>query len=381
MKSPERVRAATPRTARLINDRTAFDLLLREGPLTRSQLRARTGLAGPTVSDLVDRLVHAGLVTAVGETGTNRRGPNARLYGIAPDYAYVAGVEVSRDQVRAVVADVTGAVVGSATTGHDPQLAPDAVVHAAVRAAVTDAGRDEGDLRTVVVGTPGLVDPDSGDVSFIASLPTWHANLLPGLRARFGVPVVCENEVNLVGLAEHRAGVARDSTTFCLLWLDTGVGAAVVLDGRVYRGSAGGAGEVSYLQVAHGVDFQALAGGPAVLTLAGEHGIAASEPAQAVREARAAGPDGAAFLAELADRVSRGAVGICAVVDPGVLVLAGAVGRAGGAELAERVAGRLRELTPLPTDVLVASLGDEPVVHGAVLTALDLLYAEIFASA
>src|SRR5215467_2205158 len=105
-------RTATPRTARQINDRLAFDLLLENGPLTRTELRRLTGLSGPTVASLVHRLQEAGLVAPVGESGSHRRGPNARLYGVVPDRAYVAGVEVRPEVVIAVVADITGASVG-----------------------------------------------------------------------------------------------------------------------------------------------------------------------------------------------------------------------------------------------------------------------------
>ncbi|MGA8116064.1 MAG: winged helix-turn-helix domain-containing protein, partial [Actinocatenispora sp.] len=121
-------RAATPRTARLINDRAAFDLLLTRGPLTRTELRALTGLSRPTVADLIERLRGAGLVAAAGEAGAQRRGPNATLYGVVADRALVAGVEVRPASVVAVLADITGHTVGRAERPLDPVAAPDAQV-------------------------------------------------------------------------------------------------------------------------------------------------------------------------------------------------------------------------------------------------------------
>src|SRR5690349_3878133 len=105
------VKTATPALARAINDRLALDLLLEHGPLTAPQLRTLTGLSRPTVSDLIERLMAGGLVEVTGESGEDRRGPNARLYGLVADRAHVAGVDVRRDAVNVTVADITGRVV------------------------------------------------------------------------------------------------------------------------------------------------------------------------------------------------------------------------------------------------------------------------------
>ena len=380
-------RTATPRTARLINDRLAFDLLLEQGPLTRTQLRGLTGLSAPTVADLVQRLENAGLVAAVGESGSERRGPNARLYGVVADRAHVAGVDVRHDQVRAVVTDLTGQEAGTAVVAQDPRMPPDQLVRNAIDGALGDAGLAPDRLRMVVVGTPGLVDPATGDVAFVASLPTWTANLLPGLRERYGERVLLENEVNLVGIAEHRLGAARGRDTFALMSLGTGIGVSIILNGRVHRGASGGAGEVAYVPYRPG-SFQDLAGGDAVVELAERHGVPGSIEdvgaivAVAVEQAEQGGLDGrfdgADFLRDLADRISAGAAAVCAVLDPGYLVLAGEVGRAGGAVLAEHVGERLAELVPLPTVVAASDVGGNPVVRGAVLVALDHVHRETF---
>lgn len=85
---------ASPSTARAINDRVALQLLQREGPLTAGQLKAMTGLSRPTVADLVERLQGSGLIQVVGESGEQRRGPNARVYGIVADRAHLAALDV-----------------------------------------------------------------------------------------------------------------------------------------------------------------------------------------------------------------------------------------------------------------------------------------------
>ncbi|MEU0566016.1 ROK family transcriptional regulator [Nonomuraea sp. NPDC005983] len=365
-------RTASPHTARLINDRTAYDLLLAHGPLSRAELQQRTGLSRATVGDLVDRMVEQRLISQVGQSQTRRRGPNALLYGVVADRAHVAGVEVRPDQVLATVNDLTGRQVGAAALPQDPHAAPDRLVYDAIAAALADAKVTR--LDGVVIGTLGVVDPVSGDVAFIWALPTWHANLLPGLRDRLGgVPVLVENEVNLIGLAEHRLGAARGHDTFALLSLGEGIGVAVILDGRLHRGRSGGAGEIAHAPTGlGGGTLQRLVGGPAVRELASQYGLPADDAVSAVRQAT---PD---FLDALADRVAIAAMGVCAVLDPGFVVLAGEIGRTAGAPLAARVEERLQRDTPLPTQVAVGTVKGDPVVRGAVVIALERLHRQTF---
>ncbi|MGW0900439.1 ROK family protein, partial [Streptomyces goshikiensis] len=175
---------------------------------------------------------------------------------------------------------------------------------------------------------------------------------------------------------------ARELDSFVLLWLGAGVGAAVVLDGRLRRGASGGAGEIGFLPVPGtdglpsatdcGGGFHALAGRAAVAALAAEHGYRGP-----VEEA-VAGAAGEAFLNALAGRLALGAAAVAAVLDPGCVVLAGGLGRAGGPELAARVARRLAGLTPVKTAVLATTLGDPAVLTGARLAAREAAQATLF---
>ncbi|MEV4222580.1 ROK family transcriptional regulator [Nonomuraea sp. NPDC049725] len=345
------MRTATPSTARAINDRLALDLLLERGPLTAPQIRALTGLSRPTVSDLIERLQANGLIEAGGEAGGHRRGPNARLYRIVAGRAHVAGVDVRRDAVTVTVADLTGATTGTAgrrvgsgdgagDTGDIAELVAGAVAEAA-------GGRP---LHAVVVGAPGLVDPRTGDLSRLNDVPGWRGSVLRELRSRLDGPVVLENEVNLAALAEHREGAAAGRADFVLLWLDDGVGAAVVLDGRLRRGVSGGAGEIGFLDAG---------GGPLcdVLNGAALRGLAAGE---------------------VAARVAAAVFPAVALLDPGLVVLAGEVGRAGGGELAALVTDRLAGLAPVPVEVRVTAIEDNPVLRGAVATGLSTARDDLF---
>ncbi|MCX2970021.1 MULTISPECIES: ROK family transcriptional regulator [Streptomyces] len=395
MRSGSGFGSASPSTARAINDRLALDHLAREGPLTAGQLKTRTGLSRPSVADLLERLGAAGLVAVVGETGAERRGPNAKLYGIVAERAHLAGLDVRTGGVTVAVADLLGQPLAEAALPVAPTAPPAQVTGAAVdlvRRTAADAG--VGALHTLAVGAPGLVDHATGRLRDLGTPPGWHGGLVTALRRGFGVPVLLENEVNLAALAEQRLGAARDRDTFVLLWLGHGVGAAVVLDGALRRGASGGTGEIGFLPVPGTTEqptaggcaggFFSLAASAAVTALARRHG--ASAPGDAAEDAAGAvaaavtgrTPRDEEFLDELAGRVAVGAAAICAVLDPGCVVLGGETGRAGGGALADRVADRLARMVPLPTEVRAGTVGGGAVLRGAVLTAMDAAQHALF---
>ncbi|WP_318206745.1 ROK family transcriptional regulator [Streptomyces sp. SJL17-1] len=372
--------AASPSTARAINDRFALRLLQDEGPLTATQLKTLTGLSRPTVADLVERLQGSGLVHVVGESGAERRGPNAKLYGLVADRAHLAALDVRTRSVSVTVADLLGTTLAEASVpvGDDSDTGP--AVEKAVallERTVKDAGADR--LHSVAVGAPGLIDPATGELRDSSGLPAWHRRLVGVLQERLPAHVLVENETNLAAVAELREGAARDREDFVLLWLGQGVGAAVVLGGRLRRGASGGAGEIGFLPVpgtsglpsATGCDggFHELACAAAVACLAAAHGLTAAE-------ALAAGH--APFLDALARRLAIGAAAVASVLDPGCVVLAGETGHQGGAALAARVEAELAALSPLRTEVRATALGDAAVLRGALLLARDAAQDALF---
>ncbi|MEU9152156.1 ROK family transcriptional regulator [Streptomyces sp. NPDC048417] len=431
---------ASPSTARAINDRLALTLLQQQGPLTAGQLKQLTGLSRPTVADLVERLTASGLITVVGESGEQRRGPNARLYGIVADRACLAAVDVRTESVSVLVSDLVGRVLAEGSVPVGPEAGRVAAGEAAaveqavelVERTAKEAGAvGGGRLHTVGIGAPGLIDPASGELRDSAGLPAWHRRLVAALQERFPqARVGVENETNLAALAEQQEGVARDRDTFVLLWLGHSCGAAVVLDGSLRRGASGGTGEIGFLPVpgtrslpsatdcAGG--YHSLVGAAAITELAAEHGLdpagpADPEPAAArlvaeavrLREAprRGTGPysmcgyrrvgatshdgpagdrrphpaDSTGFLDALADRIAVGVAAVVAILDPGCVVLGGEIGSAGGAALAARVEERLRGMSPLATEVRASALGGGAVLRGALLTARERAQDELFA--
>ncbi|MBR7679082.1 winged helix-turn-helix transcriptional regulator, partial [Streptomyces daliensis] len=116
-----------------MNDRAALDLLLSQGPLSRSRIGKLTGLSKPTASQLLARLEAAGLVVVTG-TSAGRPGPGAQLYAVNPRAAYVAGLDVTPGRILAGVADIAGRTVGTYELPTPGRRAADGTVELVVRA-------------------------------------------------------------------------------------------------------------------------------------------------------------------------------------------------------------------------------------------------------
>ncbi|MER5277847.1 ROK family transcriptional regulator [Streptomyces sp. NPDC002809] len=396
----------TPRVLRAMNDRAALDLLLEHGPLSRTRIGKLTGLSKPTASQLLARLEAAGLVVATG-TAAGRPGPNAQLYAVNASSAHVAGLDVNAQRIVAAVADVTGETVGEFEL-RTPGRRADSVVRQvadALDGAVKEAGLTRSDVHRVVIGTPGAFDPGTGRLRYASHLPGWHSpTLLDELAAFLPMPVEYENDVNLVAVAEQRLGAARGHDDFVLLWNEEGLGAALVINGRLHRGFTGGAGEVGFLPVpgaplvrqvtkANAGGFQELAGAQVLARLARELGIddeAVRGPgthhevaAELVGRAAAAaaqdegGPYGR-LLDLFATGLATGLASMVAVLDPEVVVLSGELIARGGEPLRGRVAAELAELAASRPRLITGEVTHRPVLRGALESALATTRDEVF---
>ncbi len=295
-------RPGTPRLLRELNDRAALELLLGGGPMTRAQVGERTGLSKVTASQMLSRLQERGLVTAAGEQAGGR-GPNAALYAVVPSSAHVAGLHVERDEVSAGVADITGEVVTQVSVDPNGAANPVELVRGAVAAACHAAGVQMSRLNALVIGTPGVLDPSTGDPRLAVNLPAWHEGVLDALRSDLRQPVTIENDVNLAAMAERAVGAAQGADDFVLMWIGVGLGLATIIGGRLHRGVGGAAGEIGYLpvpgmplpqDVSHPATgaFQSLVGAQAVRPLAESYGFPAPTAAAAVQAAVAAAQAG-----------------------------------------------------------------------------------------
>ncbi len=354
----------TPALLRSLNDRTALSLLLEHGTLTRNQLGELSGLSKPTASQMVQRLEAVGLIQPVSEV-SGGRGPNAIGYGVKADRALGVAIDVQVDAIRSTLVDAIGTEYPVVETRSTSNALGD------VRAALTATSGDKrAAVTTVAIGIPGSVDPSSDELLFAETLEGWPARgVRELLETELGVSVLIDNDVKLAAVAERNEGSAVNTTGFALLWMGEGLGLAVELDGAIYRGAAGGAGEIGYLPVPRAAaliddsaeDLQDLIGGASVSALVDSHG------------------GWAGALPSLAQRVALGVVPVLAILDPEVVVLGGPTGASGGQQLADLVRDLVATTSHWNPRVIATSVSHHPVLRGARIVLMHEVRQRLFA--
>jgi predicted NBD/HSP70 family sugar kinase len=382
----------TPQAMRAINDGSALRLLLEHGRLSRTELGALTGLSKPTASQTLTRLERAGLVMSVGLSTLGTPGRAAELYEINPSAGYAVGFDVEPGVIRAAAVDLSGAVVSQVQVAGKPGER-DAVVHVthAYDELLAASGLSRDQVGSAVVGVQAGYDPTAKALRHAKHLPGWQGpDIRDRLSTALGTGVEIENDVNLVALAEYAAGASVGTMTSVLLWSGRGIGAAVLIDGRLHRGATGSAGEVGYIPVpgqplrppsgrksAGGFDRSCSA--VAIRELGRSLGLHGTDVVKMVQAALTGGRGTEEFLDALAARYATGLTAIIAVIDPEVVILAGPLLQAGGEHLRSRVAHHVAELGLRPVPTRLGLVVDQPVLTGSCRVALSALRDTIFA--
>ena len=369
--------AGDQRLLREINARAVLDVLDAHDTLGRPEIVAATGLSKTTVAHTLRTFVEQGVVEEAG-LDHERRGPAATLYRVDPEHGYALAVDIGHVRVRVALIDLVGRIRARAEqplSAKDP-AARASVVEKLAAHCVAAVGHDVGSasvvIRCAVVGLPAIVDLDHAMVRRVPGLekggPSLHAALEEGL----GCPVLLENDVNLAAIAEQRSGAGKDLSSFVLLRLGIGVGAGIVIDGKLYRGASGGAGEVAFMpQPGRALGAESL-GASALATSARDAGLPADLAPHEVLDLAAGGDERAvAVVEELSGRLAVLIASISLLLEPQKIFLAGvaseeAVLRRVQAYLADRVG-------ILPIVVEPSRVAADAVLLGAAALARDTL--------
>jgi predicted NBD/HSP70 family sugar kinase len=376
----------TPRLLRAHNERALLECLRSAGPSSRPGLARIAGLSKPTVSQALANLESVGLVRPVGPASPSL-GRTAMLYEVDPTAGYVVGIDIGRAWIRAAAADLSGEIVARrdernrARSGSALVRSVAAVAHEVVEA----AGLTWKQVAHTVVGGPGVFDPDSDRFRHAPNVPGWsRPGVMSELREALPPTVALDNDANLAAVGERSYGSGRDARTFVYVSVGTGIGMGVIIDGELYRGAHGAAGEVGYLPLgedgaggAAGRDarrrgiLEEAASADAVVRTAKRLGMQGATSAKRVFAAARAGDElaHAAVDAE-AQRLALVVGTVAAIVDPEFVLLGGGVG-SNIDLLRPPLERRLGELTPLAPPVAEGELGQDAIVLGAVASALD----------
>ena len=368
--------------------RLVAEELLRQAPLSRAALARATGLSKQTMSLVIADLEAEGWVRSVG-VSKGAVGRAAVSYDVARSAALSIGVDLGGTKVSLAIADLLGDTIAEITAPTDPRGGAHVLrqVRELARRLASSKGLDFARARSVVVGMPGVVDPETGAVALVPNIRGLSSINAPKLLTElFGQPVTIENDVNLAMFGEAWRGCAQGAQDAALLAIGTGVGLGLIVNGRIARGAKGAAGEIAYLPI--GADLES----PQTLTVGafelevGAAGILrryrmyGGDPIDTVRELFDRLEAGEHAADETIDRVAHtialAATSLAAILDPELIVLGGSIGAR--AELAERVQAATGALYARPIDIRVSALGARAGLIGAVSLAVNRLHNQLF---
>jgi predicted NBD/HSP70 family sugar kinase len=359
-------------------------------PASRGQIARVTGLSKPTVSQALYSLERARIVREAGRA-SSRTGPMAVLYEVNPAGGFVVGVDVGRSTVRAALADLTGEVIAR----HDARAratSADTLIHQVgdiSRQVAAEGGVKWRSVVSACVGSPGVLQPGVGHLRLAHNLPGWERQgVVDAIRREIGTRVTIENDVNLATVGEQRRGLGKEVFDYAYLHIGTGAGTGLVLNGQLYRGSSGAAGEVGYLPMAvrdpHGRvsrrpgALESALGASAVMQEARRAGVGSVADAKSVFDAARAGNDAArAVVSTVAQRIALAVAAIAAILDPELVILGGGIGRQGDL-LLDPVEQELAALSPFRPRIEASVLGDDAEIQGAVAVAVESAYELLF---
>jgi predicted NBD/HSP70 family sugar kinase len=359
-----------------VRDRTEQGILdvvfAGRGPLTRVDIAVRTGLSKPTVNAAVRRLERDGLLAPAGMQ-TGRQGRVATFYELAATAGAVVAVELNPTVIRVGVSDLLGRHVT-----HE-QLAPPRNPHEVARElervvleASSQLRHNAIPLRAVVVSVAKPVEPRTLTVIELPDTPYPEGLVQPAqiLSTVIDAPLLVDNDVNLAALGEHHTGVAKDVPNFAFLYVGAGLGAGVVVDGTLVRGSRGLAGEIGYLPSRadpsgqrHGLATAVAAFGLGPRRRDAWYADTVAEARTLLRAAEDGDEPAKAAVTHAGRALGEAAVAITSVIDPEMIVLGGPVGT--HSLLLDEVQRTVDQLAPAPMKVVASALGENAPLQGA----------------
>lgn len=376
-----------PAGALLTRDAALLLDYLRDGvPRTRAELAELTGLARSTIAGRLNGLMETGLVVPAGGAASSGGRPPARV-AFNPSSRILVAIDLGATHGVVAVSDLAGTILHTDSRKLSIALGPEPVLDWAIdtaRRLLKRSGRPASDLVGVGVGLPGPVEHSTGKPTNPPIMPGWDRFDVPGyIRRRLDVPVLVDNDVNVLALGEH-ATAWSDRDDLLFVKVSTGIGAGVISGGRLQRGAQGSAGDLGHVRVPftrdtpkhgdEGADLEGLASGPAIARWISEQGVEAATSQDVVDLVRAGNTIAIQAIRQAGRDLGEVLATCVNLLNPSVVVIGGSVARAG-----EHLLAGVREVvygqsTPLATQYLTIApsrSGDTGGVLGAAIMVIQ----------
>lgn len=365
-------------------------------PVSRSELAVSLGVARATLTEALDELLARGLISGDAiSASTGGRPP--QTFTITPEAAYVGVIDVGGSRTRVGIADLSGHMRDHDLLEVPVEAGPEVIMEWAAiqldRMFATHVPRSTRSVRradtAIVTGLPGPVDFSSGSVVSPPIMRTWQGfDTREFLTRRFDSPIVIENDVNLIALAEQRLS-HPDSTVLLVIKLGTGVGGGVVINGQVLRGARGAAGDIGHTQSArshgslcrcgHVGCVEAVAGGWALVQELQDRGLEVVNVSEVARLVRDGDPVASSHVRAAAKVVGQAVAQAVSLLNPDTVVIAGEMLGAGDQVLSTIREGVYQYSLPLATHELTlvpSTLGPLVGLKGGAQLGIDILLGQ-----
>lgn len=363
-----------------------FDLLRDGRPWTRAQLAEATGLARSTITARIDTLMRLGLVAPFGGARSTGGRPPA-LFALNPTAKLVVGVDVGATHARAALTDLNGSILGEIDARLAVADGPEAVlawVVESVRHLVDASERPIEDLAAIGIGLPGPVEHSTGRPINPPIMPGWDRYDVPAhLQANYPVPVLVDNDVNIMALGERRLHL-REVDDLVLIKVATGIGAGIVSGGVLQRGAQGTAGDLGHVRVPGADDvlcrcgnsgcLEAVAAGPALAAAVRAQGEVAETGGDVVELVRSGSQPAISVVRQAGRDIGEVVAMMVNLINPSVVVIGGQVAGAGEHLLAGIRESVYQRSLPLATEhlrIVTSRAGGEAAVLGASALAIE----------
>jgi len=313
---------------------------------------------------------------------------------INPDYGQVVGIDLGASHLHFALADFCGKILQDSNVRIRPEDGPPKLIAQIVEGARHLAAEAGGRLRAVAIGVPSPVDAERGVVAFAYNLPGWKdIHLARALEEKLRVPVFLENDANMAAIGEHWRGVARGVDNFVFIAMGTGTGSGVFVNGKLYRGRTGSAGEVYRMNIdwprwaedfGDSGHFESYVSGMGIAAegrkslpppaSSAASNLAAERDAYFVFEAfRQSDPNARSVLEGIFTMLAVGIANIIAILDPDLIVLGGGIAKGAPEYMlstADKVVHHIYKENAPP--IKLSALEDKAQTFGAIRSALDL---------
>lgn len=372
---------ATPERIGQHNKRLILDVIRKHGPLSRADLKRELGMSFPSVSANVKTLLDEGYVEIIG-TGESDVGRKPEMLAFNAKRGYIVGADLGRSEMRVLLADLKGEQVAYLSEAAEEPRTGDVIIRqlqSLVRQVVSKAGIDSTKVKCISVGVPGIITPGSDEVilaPFVESL--YVSDIIKTLQNDYNAPILLDNGSNYGVIGERWKGSAQGFQNIVYLSYSYGIGIASVINGQLYRGSKGAAGEIGFMLLDRaGIRDSYEEIGP-LESLISEGNLRALEDkskgwdgVDSLLDALRS-PDGILkrMIEEIRDYVGMLMVNISSILDPELIVLSGRLGSELGKHFSDHWRVMLEKHVPFPPKIVVSELKSMESVLGATAVAL-----------